>query len=179
MDAAFCGDNIRIRLRGISDEDILPGFVLTSPSKPVKAVTAFKADLSILETKSIICGGYSCVLHVHTLAEEVTITVRHLIIAILRRSTLSDSYSQALLHYFERKTRRKSKKPPQFAKTGMMVQALIETSAPICIEKFEDYKMLGRFTLRDEGKTIAIGKVVKLVEKSEDMPDVARLSVQA
>lgn len=75
LDAAFCGDNIRIRLRGISDEDILPGFVLTSPAKPVKAVTAFKADLSILETKSIICGGYSCVLHAHTLAEEVTITV--------------------------------------------------------------------------------------------------------
>jgi len=37
--------------------------------------------------------------------------------------------------------------------------------------------MLGRFTLRDEGKTIAIGKVVKLVEKTEDMPDVAKLSV--
>jgi peptide chain release factor subunit 3 len=33
----------------------------------------------------------------------------------------------------------------------MMVSALIETSAPICIEKFDDYKMLGRFTLRDEG----------------------------
>lgn len=32
-----------------------------------------------------------------------------------------------------------------------MVSALIETSAPICIEKFDDYKMLGRFTLRDEG----------------------------
>lgn len=46
---------------------------------------------------------------------------------------------------------RKSKKPPQFAKQGMMVSALIETSAPICIEKFDDYKMLGRFTLRDEG----------------------------
>ena len=75
MEAAFCGDNIRIRLRGISDEDVMPGFVLTSPSKPVKAVTTFKADLSILETKSIICGGYSCVLHAHTLAEEVTITV--------------------------------------------------------------------------------------------------------
>lgn len=42
---------------------------------PIKAVTAFKADLSIIETKNIICGGYSAVLHVHTLAEEVTITV--------------------------------------------------------------------------------------------------------
>lgn len=35
----------------------------------------------------------------------------------------------------------------------MLVSALIETSAPICIEKWEDYKMLGRFTLRDEGES--------------------------
>lgn len=80
----------------------------------------------------------------------------------------------------------------------MLVSALIETSAPICIEKWDDYKMLGRFTLRDEGqspfpllvvdhheltcclgKTVAIGKVTKLIERTEDMPDVAKLSVAA
>lgn len=157
MDQAFCGDNIRLRLRGITDDDVQPGFVLTSPKNPVKAVSAFRADLSIIEAKNIICGGYSAVLHVHTLAEEVTIT--------------------ALLAYYEKATRRKSKKPPQFAKQGMMVSALIETSAPICIEKFDDYKMLGRFTLRDEGKTIAIGRVTKLITNSEEMPNVAKLSV--
>jgi peptide chain release factor subunit 3 len=75
LDAAFCGDNIRLRLRGVNDEEVQPGFVLTSPQNPVKAVTAFKADLSIIETKNIICSGYSCVLHVHTLAEEVTLKV--------------------------------------------------------------------------------------------------------
>jgi len=96
-------------------------------------------------------------LHVHTLAEEVTLT--------------------ALLHYYDKKTRRKSKKPPQFAKVGMIVSVLIETSAPICIEKWDDYKMLGRFTLRDEGKTVAIGKVTKLIEKSEDLPDIASMSL--
>ncbi|RXK37466.1 translation elongation factor Tu [Tremella mesenterica] len=132
LEMAFCGDNIRLRLRGISDEDVSPGFVLTSTQKPVNAVTAFKADLSIIETKNIICSGYSCVLHVHTLAEEVTLS--------------------ALLHYYDKKTKRKSKKPPQFAKVGMLVSAIIETNAPICIEKWEDYKMLGRFTLRDEGE---------------------------
>ena len=78
MENAFCGDNIRLRIRGISDEDITPGFVLTSPQRPVKTVTAFKADLSIIETKNIICSGYSCVLHVHTLAEEVTLTVSNI-----------------------------------------------------------------------------------------------------
>ena len=49
-------------------------------------------------------------------------------------------------------SQRKSKRPPQFAKVGMLVSALIEVSAPICIERWEDYKMLGRFTLRDEGE---------------------------
>lgn len=29
----------------------------------------------------------------------------------------------------------------------------------VCVEKFKDYPQLGRFTLRDEGKTVAIGKV--------------------
>lgn len=53
IDVAFCGDNIRLRLRGVSDEDVSPGFVLTSPSAPVKVATAFKADISILETKNI------------------------------------------------------------------------------------------------------------------------------
>lgn len=41
---------------------------------------------------------------------------------------------------------------------GQKVVARIETTAPICVEKFADYPQLGRFTLRDEGKTIAIGK---------------------
>lgn len=45
---------------------------------------------------------------------------------------------------------------------GQKVVALIETSLPICVERFVDYPQLGRFTLRDEGRTIAIGKVRQL-----------------
>jgi peptide chain release factor subunit 3 len=72
---ALCGDNVRIRLRGVEDEDISPGFVLTSPSKPVHAVRHFEAQLAILEHKSIICAGYSAVMHIHTLSEEVALSV--------------------------------------------------------------------------------------------------------
>ncbi|KDQ64468.1 hypothetical protein JAAARDRAFT_28098 [Jaapia argillacea MUCL 33604] len=144
VDRALCGDNVRIRLRGIEDEDISPGFVLTSPSRPVHAVRQFEAQLAILDHKNIICAGYSAVMHCHTLAEEVTLS--------------------ALLHYFDKATGRKSKKPPQFAKRGQKIVALLETAQPICVERFADYPQLGRFTLRDEGKTIAIGKVTKLIE---------------
>jgi peptide chain release factor subunit 3 len=38
----------------------------------------------------------------------------------------------------------------------------IKTSGIICCEKYADVPSLGRFTLRDEGKTVAIGKVLKL-----------------
>jgi len=72
---ALVGDNIRIRLSGVDDEDISPGYVLTSPSKPIHAVTQFEAQLAILEHKSIICAGYSAVMHIHTLSEEVVLAV--------------------------------------------------------------------------------------------------------
>ena len=76
ISAAVCGDNVRVRLRGVDDEDISPGFVLTSPKNPVHAVRQFEAQLAILEHKNIICAGYSAVMHVHTLSEEVTLPVR-------------------------------------------------------------------------------------------------------
>lgn len=75
VNRALCGDNVRIRLRGIDDEDISPGYVLTSPTKPIHAVRQFEAQLAILEHKSIICAGYSAVMHIHTLSEEVTLPV--------------------------------------------------------------------------------------------------------
>ena len=76
VQVALSGDNVRIRMRGVEDDDISPGFVLTSVHKPVHAVRQFEAQLAILDHKNIICPGYSAVLHVHTLAEEVTLSVR-------------------------------------------------------------------------------------------------------
>lgn len=72
---AMCGDNVRLRLRGVEDEDVAPGFVLTSPLKPIRTVRQFEAQLAILEHKNIICAGYSAVMHIHTLSEEVTLPV--------------------------------------------------------------------------------------------------------
>lgn len=82
--SALAGDNIRIRLRGVEEDEVQVGFVLTDPRKPVRAVTQFQAQLVILEHKNIICAGYGAVLHVHTMAEEVTLTVSGL--PLTRRS---------------------------------------------------------------------------------------------
>ena len=55
--------------------DILPGFVLCDPSSPCHMDQRFVAQIAILEYKSIICAGYSAVLHIHSVIEEVQISV--------------------------------------------------------------------------------------------------------
>jgi peptide chain release factor subunit 3 len=73
-----------------------------------------------------------------------------------------------LLHKLEKKTGRKSKKAPGFATKGMTIIARFEVlTGSICIETYEDYQQMGRFTLRDQGQTIAIGKVTKLITDAE------------
>ena len=144
VDAAYCGEQVKIKLKGIEEEDISVGFVLSSPKAPVRTVTRFEAQVALVELKSILTSGYTCVMHVHTAIEEVTV--------------------KALLHKLEKGTNRKSKKPPAFAKKGMRVIAVLETAGPVCVETYKDYQPLGRFTLRDQGVTIAIGKITKLLD---------------
>ncbi|KAF1823469.1 uncharacterized protein K489DRAFT_317339 [Dissoconium aciculare CBS 342.82] len=147
---ANCGEQVRLRIKGAEEEDIFPGFVLCSPLRPVHCVTAFEAQIRLLELKSILSAGFNCVLHVHSATEEVTFA--------------------ALLHKLEPKTNRKSKKPPGFAKAGMNIIARLEITGgagSVCVERFEDYPQLGRFTLRDQGQTIAIGKITKLITDAE------------
>ncbi|KAI8341454.1 P-loop containing nucleoside triphosphate hydrolase protein [Chlamydoabsidia padenii] len=146
VEQAMCGDNVKIRLKGVEEDEVSPGFMLCTKKKPVRTTTKFQAQLAILEHKNIICAGYTAVLHVHAAAEEITLG--------------------ALLHLIDKKGR-KSKRPPQFVKQSQKVIARVETSGPICVETFDDYPQLGRFTLRDEGKTIAIGKITKILEDDE------------
>ncbi|KAI4211517.1 MAG: hypothetical protein LQ351_005693 [Letrouitia transgressa] len=146
IQAAQCGDQVRIRIRGVEEEDISSGFVLCDLRRPVHCVSAFEAQIQLVDLKSILSTGYNCVLHVHSAIEEVTF--------------------DELLHKLEKKTNRKSKKPPPFAKQGMGIIARLKVISPagrVCVEKFDDVAQLGRFTLRDQGQTIAIGKITKLV----------------
>ena len=141
VNAAQSGDQVRLRLRGIEEEDILPGFVLCSPKRLVHCVTAFEAQIRVLELKSILSAGFNCVMHVHSAIEEVTFAT--------------------LLHKLQKGTNRKSKVPPSHAKKGDSIIARMEIiggAGSVCVEKFEDYPQLGRFTLRDQ--------VTKILQRS-------------
>ncbi len=130
---AQCGDQVRLRIRGVEEEDVQAGFVLCAPKRPVHCVQAFEAQIHLLELKSILSAGFNCVLHVHSAIEEVTFA--------------------ALLHKLEKGTGRRSKKAPPFGKQGMAVIARLEVisaAGKVCVEEYETLPQLGRFTLRDQ-----------------------------
>jgi peptide chain release factor subunit 3 len=72
---AHHGDNVRLRLKNVDEDDLLPGFVLCSIRNPVHAVTQFEAQLQVVDYPSIMCAGYMAVMHCHTTREEITISV--------------------------------------------------------------------------------------------------------
>ncbi|RYR17708.1 hypothetical protein Ahy_B03g062404 isoform A [Arachis hypogaea] len=126
------GENLRIRLSGVEEEDILSGFVLSSVANPVPTVTEFVAQLQILELldNAIFTAGYKAVLHIHSVVEECEIV--------------------ELLQQIDPKTKKPMKKKVLFVKNGAVVVCRVQVSNTICVEKFSDFPQLGRFTLRSE-----------------------------
>lgn len=148
--AAEPGDVVRLRLKGIEEEDVRVGFVLCSPHDLVSYTRSFIAKLMILEHKSIICAGYSAVIHIHAAVEELTVA--------------------KLLAELDKKTGKPKRKNPKFVKPGMKCLVRLRTTQPICVEPYDVFPQLGRFMIRDEGKTVAVGTVLKLSDDKEPVP---------
>ncbi|XP_071796899.1 eukaryotic peptide chain release factor GTP-binding subunit ERF3A-like [Asterias amurensis] len=140
---AGAGENVKLKVRGVEEEDVSPGFVLCEINSPCHTCKVFDAQIVIIEHKSIICAGYGAVLHIHTAVEEVQITT--------------------LIATVDKKTGERSKTRPRYIKQDQIALARFECAGVLCMETFSDFQQMGRFTLRDEGKTIGIGKVLKLI----------------
>ncbi|CEG35157.1 translation elongation factor 1 [Plasmopara halstedii] len=140
------GENVTMRLSSGLD-DVQKGFVLCGihEESPPRAIHAFAAQIALVDTlehRPLLTAGYKCVLHIHTVSQECVVA--------------------KLLRPIDPKTGKPVKKHVTFIKQGQSVICRIEVEQSISIETFATMPQLGRLTLRDEGKTIAIGKVMAL-----------------
>ncbi|KAG1687015.1 hypothetical protein DVH05_005755 [Phytophthora capsici] len=140
------GENVTIRL-SCGLDDVQKGFVLCGMKEevPPRAIHAFAAQIALVDTlehRPLLTAGYKCILHIHTVAQECIVA--------------------KLLRPIDPKTGKPVKKHVAFIKQGQSVVCRIEVEQSITIETFANMPQLGRLTLRDEGKTIAIGKVLAL-----------------
>ncbi|XGW03204.1 hypothetical protein V3C99_014867 [Haemonchus contortus] len=141
-DRVVSGDNVKFKLKGVEENELQSGFIICSADALCKVGRVFDAEVVILEHKSIIASGYTCVLHIQSAVEEVTVKM---VICTIDKKT-------------------GEKKKSRFVRQDEKCIMRIESSEAFCLEPFKELPQLGRFTLRDEGRTIAIGKVLKVVE---------------
>ena len=72
------GENLRIALRGLDEENVHSGFVVCHPKQLISCQEKFEAIVSVLDLlphKSIFTAGYNAVLHIHSAVEECTVIV--------------------------------------------------------------------------------------------------------
>ncbi len=144
----FPGDNIHIRVRGIEESDVHGGDLVTTVPTTLRAVEYIQARIVILEVKNILCAGSRVMLHIHTAQIECTF--------------------HKLLGLLDRKTNEVTQKDPTHVKAGDVVLARLELEHGLAVECHKDFDRMGRFMLRENGKTIAIGLVTKLYESTKE-----------
>jgi len=144
VEGAGTGENVLLRCSGLNENEVSKGHVICSRFSPIAGATEVIAQvviLNLLPHRPLFSAGYNAVFHAHTAEEECTV---YEIAAELD------------------KTGKISKKNPAYAKAGATIICKIRLDRSICLEAYEKTMELGRFTLRDEGTTIAIGRVKKV-----------------
>jgi len=142
VSAAGPGENICLKISGCSEDEIPQGAVFCPANEAIvlsKRVKVQGLIVELLEHRPLLTAGYKCIFHSHTLVEDCTI--------------------ESIVETIDTKTKKRSVKPP-FAKQDQYATMVINFDKTIAVESFKDNPALGRFTLRDEDTTVAIGKIL-------------------
>ena len=119
------------------------GSILCSIASPVRLAKRFEAKIMTMPTMEVPLVKGTCVtIHMHNVDEPVNI------------SRLVNILS---------KTGEVGRKKPRCITRECSAMVQITCHRTLCLETFADYRQLGRFTLRDRGKTLAAGVVTQII----------------
>lgn len=151
---AQAGENVKLQIKGCELEEIKRGFVICGQQFWVNVSQEFIAEIKVLELlpTQIFNEGFTLVMHLHTIMEEVTV----------KKIKSKVSQSGEIDENFRKRKIKKLKSKD----TGVIV---LRTKVPICLEKFEEFSELGRFTLRKDNNTIANGIIKKFKPFDTDL----------
>ncbi|HDN76023.1 MAG TPA: elongation factor 1-alpha, partial [Acidilobales archaeon] len=142
LQEAIPGDNIGFNVRGVSKTQIRRGDVAGHLTNPPTVVEEFTAQVYVVWHPTAIHVGYTPVIHAHTASVAARIV--------------------EIVGKLDPRTGKIVEKNPQFIKTGDSAIVRFKPIKPMVIEKFREFPALGRFAMRDMGKTIGIGKVIDI-----------------
>ncbi|MEM0285568.1 MAG: EF-Tu/IF-2/RF-3 family GTPase, partial [Candidatus Methanomethyliaceae archaeon] len=142
IDEALPGDNIGFNVKGIAKTDIRRGDVCGDLNKPPTVAETFKGRIFVLYHPTAIAAGYTPVLHVHTATVATT---------FLELEKKIDPKTGAVIE-----------EKPSFLKQGDSAIVTFKPMKPVALEVYQDIPQLGRFAIRDMGRTVAAGVVIEV-----------------
>ncbi|AKA73541.1 translation elongation factor EF-1 subunit alpha [Saccharolobus solfataricus] len=140
MDKAEPGDNIGFNVRGVEKKDIKRGDVVGHPNNPPTVADEFTARIIVVWHPTALANGYTPVIHVHTASVACRVS--------------------ELVSKLDPRTGQEAEKNPQFLKQGDVAIVKFKPIKPLCVEKYNEFPPLGRFAMRDMGKTVGVGIIV-------------------
>jgi len=139
MEKAEPGDNIGFNVRGVNKADVKRGDVVGHTDVPPTVADEFTARVVVIWHPTAIPVGYTPVIHIHTAS------------VACRISEISSK--------LDPRSGKEVEKNPQFIKQGDVAIVKFKPIKPLVVEKYSDFPALGRFAIRDMGKTVGVGVV--------------------
>jgi elongation factor 1-alpha len=146
LQEAIPGDNIGFNVKGVEKSQIRRGDVAGHSDNPPTVAEEFVGRIFVIYHPTAIAAGYTPVLHIHTATVPVTFA--------------------ELIHKLDPRTGSVQEENPQYIKQGDSAVVRFKPRKPVVVEKFSEIPQLGRFAIRDSGRTIAAGVVID-VKKAE------------
>lgn len=139
------GDNVGFSIRGISLKDAGRGDCLGHPDNPPTVVTPdgkWTGQIIVIWHPTAIAQGYTPVIHAHTAQVAAKFT--------------------SLVKKLDQKTGAVIEDNPKFLKRNEAAIVELSPIKKLCIEKYTEIPEMGRFAVRDMGRTVAVGIVKDL-----------------
>ena len=144
---AIPGDNVGFSIRGITMADASRGDCLGHPSDPPTVITPngkWTGQIIVIWHPTALAQGYTPVIHAHT-------------------AQVAAKFS-ALVKKLDQKTGAVIEDSPKFLKKNESAIVELKPIKKMCLEKYENIPEMGRFAVRDMGRTVAVG-IVKDIDK--------------
>jgi elongation factor 1-alpha len=142
---ALPGDNIGMSIRGLEMKDVSRGDCLghlTSIPTVVTPNGSWTGQVIVIWHPTAIAQGYTPVIHTHTAQVAAK---------FIELSKKLDQKTGAVIE-----------DNPKFIKRNEAAIIKLKPIKKLCIEKYEDIAEMGRFAVRDMGRTVAVGIVKDL-----------------
>lgn len=144
VDTAYPGDNVGFHVTGVSWKDLKRGYVASEiGDNQAVTATAIEVQAIIMNHPGKISTGYHPTMDCHT-------------------AHLPVSFSK-ILQKLDRRTGEVIEENPSSVEMGDACTVVLIPSKPLCVEPFQTCPPLGRFAIRDQKQTVAVGVVKKIV----------------